>query len=374
MNVSALPYPSFRHALLHDVEMAVAPPCLDALAQAVELVSFADGDVVIREGEVGDHALLIAQGEIEVFRDGSGDVLARLGAGMLLGELALTSGQPRAASARAVGAARAWRIDRGLFERYLLNNPELDSLFAKKVYAQLSRSHAALRAQYGALEEADGRYRALAFLFVAMMLMLSGYALLNALVLDGLGVASGSPVRFWFSRVMEGCALVVLVTLARRCGLDRAAMGVSGRGLARALGEGVVLSLPLMAVMALLRVRLWPPEAEAPLVDWVLLDWTYLSYAVVAPVQEWIARGVFQTAIERLLPGRHRGMAAVVIASLVFSMLHLHLNPALAVVSLISGLIWGAMFVRHRSLAGVSVSHFLLGNWAGLIGLWGLWA
>lgn len=359
---------------MHGVNIASVPSCIHELSASAYDVRFPDGALVIGEGDEGDHALLVAEGEIEVFRHDSGTALARIGPGMLLGELALISGQPRAASARAIGSVRCWRIDRAAYERYLRHSPELENLFAKKVYAQLSRSHASLQGQYKALEGADRRYRALAFLFVAMMLMLSGYALLNALLLNGFAVPADSSLRFWFSRVMEISALSILVVLARGCGLDRTAMGVTHRHLGASLLAGLGISLPIMVLMVGLRLQFWPPVAGQPVVDLGVLDWTYASYLLIAPMQEWIARGVFQTSIERLLPGKYRGLAAVVIASLVFSMLHLHLNPALAVVSLLSGLIWGALFVRYRNLAGVSLSHFLLGNWAGVIGLWGLWS
>jgi CRP-like cAMP-binding protein len=367
----------FAQALVSDVGLFSVPDSVRALAQSVTQTVFADGEMILRQGERGDHAFLIESGEVEVFQseaaEGRDVSLNRVGPGMLLGELALTSGQPRAASARAVGPVQCWRIGRDSYERYLRDNPDLAALFSRKLYAQLSQSHKRLQKQYQALEQADRRYRALAFLFVAMMLMLSGYALMNGLVLNGLSIPAGSPVRFWFSRVMEVSALTVLILLARRCGLTAGDMGFGRRHLAVSLLGGIAVSLPLMALMVWARLHWWPPLGGAPLLDWQQVDWTYGFYLLVAPMQEWIARGVFQTAVERLLPGRRSGLAAVVIASLVFSMLHLHLNPALSLVCLISGMIWGGLFVWRRNLAGVSLSHFLLGNWAGVTGLWALW-
>ncbi len=368
---------AFVRALLHDAGLDQPPPSVAGLAADAPSLVFQPGALLLRQGEAGDHALLVESGEIIVFRqkpDGTEEILGASGPGMLLGELALTSGQPRAASARAATPVRVWRIGKSAYERYLRDDPALASLFARKLYGQLSRSHQRLQDHYRALETADRRYRALAFLFVAMMLMLSGYALINGLVLHGLALPPDSPVRFWFSRVMEASALAVLVTLARRCGLGLGDMGITRHHLGPSLLMGLAVSLPLMAVMVWARHTYWPPPAGSPLLDWRAVDWTYGFYLLVAPMQEWIARGVFQTAIERLLPGRRPGVAAVIIASLVFSMLHLHLNPALSVVSLVSGLIWGSLFLWRRNLAGVSLSHFLLGNWAGLTGLWALWS
>src|SRR5205823_12891834 len=57
---------------------------------------FMPGDVIIREGDVGEEPFLISDGEVEVER--SGQEVARLGPGDFFGELALMSGNPRNAT------------------------------------------------------------------------------------------------------------------------------------------------------------------------------------------------------------------------------------------------------------------------------------
>ncbi len=66
------------------------------------------GELLFGEGEVGDCAYLIEEGLVEVSygADQGQTVLAKLGPGELVGEMALIDGRPRTASARAVAPSR----------------------------------------------------------------------------------------------------------------------------------------------------------------------------------------------------------------------------------------------------------------------------
>ncbi|MFN7125697.1 MAG: CPBP family intramembrane glutamic endopeptidase, partial [Allorhizobium sp.] len=132
-------------------------------------------------------------------------------------------------------------------------------------------------------------------------------------------------------------------------------------------------SIPALAAMAYFRTRLYPELEGAPLLDPQLISLSVYTYILIAALQEWICRGVFLTSIASLMPGKTRPMAAIVISSLVFSTLHLHYSSSLAVVALLTGIVWGWLFLKYRNLAGPIISHFILGNAATLMGLWAIW-
>lgn len=93
---------------------ALAPAMIDTLSARMTRTGFAAGDTLIREGDDGDFALLIAAGTVEVVRrDGGGERrLASLGVGSLLGEAAILTGGVRNATVRALEDGHAYRIDR----------------------------------------------------------------------------------------------------------------------------------------------------------------------------------------------------------------------------------------------------------------------
>jgi len=81
---------------------------IEALAAKLESVAFAPGDVLMSEGESGDDAYLIRDGEVDVLR---GDRrLATLGAGSFVGEVSALTRTKRTATVRARDDVRAFRL------------------------------------------------------------------------------------------------------------------------------------------------------------------------------------------------------------------------------------------------------------------------
>ncbi|CAN5587917.1 hypothetical protein BH24CHL9_BH24CHL9_07190 [soil metagenome] len=78
-----------------------APEVLDRLADACGEFEFAPGELIVRQGQVGNGLYIVVSGAARVLQ-GSTE-LARLGPGDFLGELAVVDQQPRAASAQADG-------------------------------------------------------------------------------------------------------------------------------------------------------------------------------------------------------------------------------------------------------------------------------
>ena len=74
---------------------AVDAAGLDRIAERTVEVSFTDGHVIARQGEVGTGFFLIASGGARVVRDGQ--TIATLGPGDFFGELSVLDGRPRVA-------------------------------------------------------------------------------------------------------------------------------------------------------------------------------------------------------------------------------------------------------------------------------------
>jgi CRP/FNR family cyclic AMP-dependent transcriptional regulator len=106
-----------------------------ALAQHLELVTFAAGSLVFEYGEPGDSLYVIRKGRVEVFtKDDTGSriVLEVSGPGELFGEISLLDGGPRTASVLVEEDLEALRLDRGDLDIFLGQHPHaaLDMLTA----------------------------------------------------------------------------------------------------------------------------------------------------------------------------------------------------------------------------------------------------
>ncbi|MDC3091415.1 HlyD family type I secretion periplasmic adaptor subunit [Rickettsiales bacterium] len=88
--------------------------------------SLAEGDVLFREGEVGDFAYQVVTGEIEICKFNGDEyvTLSNLKKGSLFGEMALIDKQPRSAMARATKETIVREIDQNAFLTYLKNSPQ----------------------------------------------------------------------------------------------------------------------------------------------------------------------------------------------------------------------------------------------------------
>lgn len=88
---------------------------------------YADGEVICRQGEIGDRMYIIQAGQATVIRevDGTDIFLAELTAGDFFGEMSLFDRSPRSATVRAKGRARVLTLDKRTFLRGVHEDPSL---------------------------------------------------------------------------------------------------------------------------------------------------------------------------------------------------------------------------------------------------------
>jgi CRP-like cAMP-binding protein len=91
----------------------LAAPELERLARGMAPVSLERGATLMRKGEQGDTAYLIADGELDISVGGM--KLATLGRGDIVGEIALLRGGPRTADVAALDDARVYALEREAF-------------------------------------------------------------------------------------------------------------------------------------------------------------------------------------------------------------------------------------------------------------------
>lgn len=89
--------------------------------------NFADGEMIISEGEVGNCMFVVQDGQVEVFV-GSGDDEIQLNVlepGAFFGEMAVFDRDVRSASVRALGPARVLTVDKKNLMRRVHEDPAL---------------------------------------------------------------------------------------------------------------------------------------------------------------------------------------------------------------------------------------------------------
>ncbi len=95
----------------------------------------------------------------------------------------------------------------------------------------------------------------------------------------------------------------------------------------------------------------------------------FLFYILIlSPVQELIFRGIMFAEMKRCRIIEPKMM--LLISTITFSFLHVIYNhPPLLLITFVSGLVWGGIYLRWPSIWGISLSHSLLGALAMFLGV-----
>ncbi len=129
----------------------IEPAKLKLLAFTSERMSYADGDVLFRQGEAGDAAFVIITGEAEISIDTDKGplVVAQLRDHDFVGEIAILCDVPRTATVTAKSSLEALRITKDLFFRLVKEFPEIAIEVMRELAHRLENTNARLRDMAG---------------------------------------------------------------------------------------------------------------------------------------------------------------------------------------------------------------------------------
>ena len=111
-----------------DLFQGIHPQGIDRIAGSCAEESYRVGDVIFREGEVGDKLYLILEGKVRISREVSGmgeEALAILGEGAAFGEMSLIDDFPRSADARVHERCRLLVLTKSALEDLLFLDKDL---------------------------------------------------------------------------------------------------------------------------------------------------------------------------------------------------------------------------------------------------------
>jgi CRP/FNR family cyclic AMP-dependent transcriptional regulator len=102
---------------------------LELIAPYFKRAKFQTGDPVFKEGEEGDYIAFVKSGRVEIKKEtefkGKQIVLAKMGRGSCLGELALFDQQPRSATVEALEDTELLTLDRKSMDKFIEDYPAL---------------------------------------------------------------------------------------------------------------------------------------------------------------------------------------------------------------------------------------------------------
>jgi CRP-like cAMP-binding protein len=105
-----------------------------------------DGEVIIRQGEVGNCMYVIQAGQVEVLQEKAGAEIRLVvrGEGDFFGEMAIFEHEIRMATVRALGEARVLTVDKTTFLRRIHEDPSLAYHILQKMSTRIRELSAEL--------------------------------------------------------------------------------------------------------------------------------------------------------------------------------------------------------------------------------------
>lgn len=102
-----------------------------------------DGEIIVRQGDVGECMYVIQTGRVEVFKEQNGAEvpLGTMEAGDFFGEMALVDRAVRSATVRAVGETRVLSVDKRTFLRRVHEDPALALRIVEKMSRRIRDLH-----------------------------------------------------------------------------------------------------------------------------------------------------------------------------------------------------------------------------------------
>ena len=122
---------------------------LEQIRSLVRLHTYSKNEVILSEGEPGDFACIILEGNVRVFNlseNGRENVLAILGKGDVFGEMSLVDRKCRSATVQAIKKTRVCSVKSGDFRELIKREPEISLSIMETLVSRLRKANA--RSEY----------------------------------------------------------------------------------------------------------------------------------------------------------------------------------------------------------------------------------
>ena len=233
----------------------------------------------------------------------------------------------------------------------------------------LEKALSELRRKNADLERAAQLRAEFSKLFICTILTLCGYVMLVSYLREVRRIDMG-PLAWATHLVNLGLFGMMGGSMAWFLHQHRYAMstfGLTAKNWGRSLAESVLVCIPVLALLVAYRALLIHFDSAyqgRPLLEpnFGPFPWqTFVLYVLVCFSQELTTRGFLQTIIERVLEGKGRTTLAILLGAAEFGAIHLHYSFRLGVLAFLGAALFGKLYARHRTIAGITVAHYILG-------------
>lgn len=177
------------------------------------------------------------------------------------------------------------------------------------------------------------------------------------------------------SKAMVVFACIAALCIAKTTKLSWRDMGLSIKGKKKEIILDAVVTLGFALAMIILKIVILAlnPEFEF-YTDGSFFMWSKYSlighgtYLLSVVGQEIISRGILHESLARIIPNDKHEVKSILISSIIFGSLHIHLGLVYMCSAMLLLMIFGFIYRKQRSIWGLCIPHFILAQLMGILG------
>ena len=203
-----------------------------------------------------------------------------------------------------------------------------------------------------------------AAVMLVILIAFVNLCVLNYAVWDSLGRPIDQSI---LTKIAEIVGFVAAAAIMRHTGIKFEDMGLQTKGAGKYILKDSMITAVLMAALigGKFLCRIFLPKLvspDAPFFYWYAADIYDYIYPVTVVSQEFLTRGIMHESIARILPGKNAEIVAIIVSSLFFSAVHIHMGLAYMIGSFLLLSIFGLVYRRQHTIWGLCIPHFFLGE------------
>ena len=173
---------------------------------------------------------------------------------------------------------------------------------------------------------------------------------------------------------VELLGLVMLFFIMHHTSLTWHDLGVWTDKPKETVRTGLIVAVCSVALLFIIKAvaRIIVPTSfrpDRPFLDVRLFGIPQIVYILTAGIQEFLARSVVQGNLMRIMVGKHTAAKAIVLSSVIFAALHIHLGFIFMIGAAILAGLEGILYEKQRNIFGVWIVHWVFGVFGTMLSL-----
>lgn len=350
---------------------------IQLLIPFIHTKKYSKGDLIIREGDIGEEIYFIKSGEAEVVKEEKEThlvhQLAILKSGEWTGEMSFFENLKRSASVRALSFTEVLVVQLRELELSASHEAIYTKIIhhlAKGISQRLRYTEnnliLSLKEKIKLVQVQNEVTKTIVHLFIIMAVYLNLTKFLSVYASNFL-----TSLNFAFYPItilILGISSLWLINYSR---YPLSFYGLTFNNWLRNILEAIPLTIPILIFLVLFKwilITYIPTFQNIPLFVFKMPDQNVFEYVLflvvyvaLVPVQELTIRSFLQSSFRNFFQSPHRIFFAILASNMVFDILRVNNDVLYALLSFLLGVFWGYLFERQKSIVGTSLSHALTG-------------